>query len=275
MNHPYVRKWIRRYIEEDLGRGDITTEILNLNKSVKAVILAKENGVLAGLPFVREIFSILGNVSIRELKKEGETFSRGEILLELKGSAKSILAGERLSLNILQSLSGIATLTREFCNVLKGTRIKILDTRKTTPGYRYFEKYAVRVGGGLNHRYALYDMILIKDNHKKAAGGLEKILRNIEKGISPSYKVEVEVESLEELETVLKYDRVDMVLLDNFSPEEVKTAVEIIKGKVLVEVSGNINLNNLRDYTVEGVDFISSGSIIYGASWVDLSLKIL
>jgi len=275
VNHPYVRKWIRRYIEEDLGRGDITTEILNLNKSVKAVILAKENGVLAGLPFVREIFSILGNVSIRELKKEGETFSRGEILLELKGSAKSILTGERLSLNILQSLSGIATLTREFCNVLKGTRIKILDTRKTTPGYRYFEKYAVRVGGGLNHRYALYDMILIKDNHKKAAGGLEKILRNIEKGISPSYKVEVEVESLEELETVLKYDRVDMVLLDNFSPEEVKTAVEIIKGKVLVEVSGNINLNNLRDYTVEGVDFISSGSIIYGASWIDLSLKIL
>ncbi|RLJ70676.1 nicotinate-nucleotide pyrophosphorylase [carboxylating] [Hydrogenivirga caldilitoris] len=274
MNRLFIRSQLQRFLEEDLGTGDITTELVCSEETVRAVIKAKSDGILAGLPFVQELFLMLGGVYVRPCVSEGSEFKRGDTLIELEGRADQILMGERLALNILQSLSGIATRTREFVKALEGTGVKILDTRKTTPGYRFFEKYAVRVGGGKNHRFALYDMVLIKDNHKRVAGEVEEVIRRIKEKVSPAYKIEVEVESLEELDKVLTLG-VDIVMLDNFSPEEVKEAVKLVKERAEVEVSGNITLENVKEYAVEGVNYISSGSIIYGASWCDLSLKVL
>ncbi len=271
---PFVRKELLRFLEEDIGRGDITSEAICRGEYIKAHIKAKSEGVLAGSPFAEEIFKILGRVQINFSKKEGEVFKEGELLAELEGDAYTILSAERTVLNLLQSLSGIATRARLFAETLSGTNIKILDTRKTTPGFRFFEKYAVRIGGGLNHRYALYDMILIKDNHKKVAGGIKEAIRKAKEKFGHIYKIEVEIENLLELEEALS-EGADIVMLDNFEPEQVKEAIQLIKGKVKVEVSGNINLKNLGQYAIKGVDFISAGTIIYGASWADLSLKVL
>ena len=274
MNRIFVLEKLKEFLNEDIGYQDLTTEGIYRGERAKAVVKAKEEGVLAGVLFVKELFDLLGDVEIKPIKKEGETFSRGEIILEIEGDAKSILMGERVALNLLQRLSGIATTTRRFVEKLEPKGIKILDTRKTTPGFRFFEKYAVRVGGGTNHRFALYDMVLIKDNHKKVAGGLSEAVKRVREKISPVYKIEVEVENLGELEEALGLG-VDIVMLDNFSPEQVKEAVKLIKGRCLVEVSGNITLENLEDYAIEGVNFISSGSIIHSSRWIDLSLKIL
>lgn len=274
MNKLLVRKKLSEFLEEDVGFRDITTEGIYRGEKVKAVIKAKGEGVLAGSPFVEELFSMLGNVNVNFLIKEGEFFRKGEIIAQLHGSAREILMGERLALNILQRLSGIAYTTRKFIEKLKGKNIKILDTRKTTPGFRFFEKYAVKVGGGENHRFALYDMVLIKDNHKKVAGSLREAVKRVREKVSPVYKIEVEVESLRELKEALELD-IDIVMLDNFSPEDVKRAVEMSKGKLLIEVSGNITLENVHSYAIEGVNFISSGSIIHSSNWVDISLKIL
>ena len=237
-------------------------------------MVAKDEGVLAGLPFVEELFLMVGGVYVKPLKNEGSLFTEGEVLLEIEGRALEILSCERLALNLLQSLSGIATYTRSLVEALEGTNIKLLDTRKTTPGYRFFEKYAVRVGGGKNHRFALYDMVLIKDNHKRVAGGLKEAVKLVKEKVGPAYKIEVEVENLTEVEEALS-EGVDIIMLDNFSPEEVKEAVKIVNGRVKVEVSGGINLENIKDYAVEGVDFISCGSVIHHAPWVDLSLRVL
>ncbi|WP_461828596.1 carboxylating nicotinate-nucleotide diphosphorylase [Aquifex sp.] len=274
MNRILIREKLKEFLNEDLGYQDLTTEGIYRGEKAKAVIKAKERGILAGLPFVEEIFSLLGGVELKALRREGESFKAGDILLELEGDAKSILTGERVALNILQRLSGIATTTRKFAEKLEPKGIKILDTRKTTPGFRYFEKYAVRVGGGTNHRFALYDMVLIKDNHKKVAGGLREAVRRVREKISPVYKIEVEVENLKELEEALELG-VDIIMLDNFSPREVREAVNLVNGRCLIEVSGNVTLENLEDYAVEGVNFISSGSIIHSSRWIDLSLKIL
>ncbi len=274
MNRLFVRSQLQRFLEEDLGTGDLTTELIVSEETARAVVRAKERGILAGLPFVQELFLMLGGVYVKPLVSEGSEFREGDTILELEGRAEIILSGERVALNILQSLSGIATRTREFVKALEGTGIRILDTRKTTPGYRFFEKYAVRVGGGSNHRFALYDMVLIKDNHKRVAGGLEPAVRRVRERVSPAYRIEVEVENLEELEKALELG-VDMVMLDNFSPEEVREAVKVVRGRAEVEVSGGITLENIGDYAIEGVDYISSGSIIYCASWIDLSLKVL
>ena len=274
MNPLIIGEKIKEFLNEDIGFQDITTEGIYRGEKVKALIKAKEKGILAGSPFAEEVFKLLGDVNVTFFKKEGESFYEGEAIAEIEGDAKSILMGERVSLNILQRLSGIATTTRKFVEILKGKNIKILDTRKTTPGFRFFEKYAVKVGGGKNHRFALYDMVLIKDNHKKVAGGLKEAVRRVKERVSPVYKIEVEVENLRELEEAINCC-VDIVMLDNFSPEEVKEAVKIAKGKVLIEVSGNITLENVNDYAIEGVNFISSGSIIHSSRWIDLSLKIL
>ncbi len=274
MNKILIREKLKEFLNEDLGYQDITTEGIYRGERAKAIIKAKESGVLSGLPFVEELFHLLGKVEIKTSKKEGESFKAGDTLIELEGDAKSILTGERVALNILQRLSGIATTTRKFVKKLEPKGIKILDTRKTTPGFRFFEKYAVRVGGGTNHRFALYDMVLIKDNHKKVAGSLKEAVKRVRERISPVYKIEVEVENLKELEEALELG-VDTVMLDNFLPEEVKEAVKLVNGRCLVEVSGNITLENLEEYAIEGVHFISSGSIIYSSRWIDLSLKIL
>ncbi len=274
MNELLVREKLIEFLNEDIGTGDITTEGIYRGEKTEAVIKAKEDGVLAGSPFVIELFNILGDVKVNFKKREGEEFKKGEVLATLEGNARSILMGERTALNLLQRLSGIATTAKKFVKKLEKKGIRILDTRKTTPGFRLFEKYAVRIGGGTNHRFALYDMVLIKDNHKKVAGGLKEAVNRVREKISPFYKIEVEVESIEELREALDL-KVDIIMLDNFSPEDVRKAIELINGRALIEVSGNITLENLELYAVEGVDFISSGSIIHSSRWVDISLKIL
>ncbi len=268
-----IEKQILRFLEEDIGYGDITTESIHRGEELRAVIKAKEEGVLAGIDFALKVFELLGDFKVIYRAQEGKEFKKGEELLVLEGPGDVLLKGERTALNLLQRLSGIATLTRQFVKRLEGTKTKLLDTRKTTPGLRYFEKYAVRVGGALNHRFALYDMVLIKDNHKVMAGGIKEAIRRVKEKLSPAYKVEVEIESLEELEVALELG-VDMVLLDNLSPQEIKEALKLIKGRCLVEVSGNITLENIKDYALEGVDFISSGAITHSARWIDLSMKV-
>ncbi|NPA32584.1 MAG: carboxylating nicotinate-nucleotide diphosphorylase [Aquificae bacterium] len=269
-----MREKLREFLEEDLLWGDLTTDALVRGESVSAVIVAKGEGVLAGGVFVDELFGMLGGVRVEWLVREGEPFGKGTELARLFGDAGSILKGERLALNILQRLSGIALTAKRFSDILKEKNIYLLDTRKTTPGFRFFEKYAVRVGGGKNHRFGLFDMVLIKDNHKRVAGGLEEALRRVRERVSPVYKVEVEVESIGELEVALGLG-VDMVMLDNFSPEEVREAVALARGKVLIEVSGNITLENVNLYAIEGVNFISAGCVTHSSRWVDISLRIL
>lgn len=268
-----VERQLLRFLEEDLGHGDLTTEGVFRGEFARAVILAKEEGILAGMPFCIKVFELLGAVKLLEAKDDGCSFSKGEVLLVLEGPADVLLKAERTALNLLERLSGVATQTNRFVKALEGTNIRLLDTRKTTPGLRYFEKYAVRVGGGTNHRFALYDMVLIKDNHKAIAGGLREAIRRVREKVSPVYRIEVEVESLKEVEEALS-EGVDIIMLDNFTPELVREAVRLIGGKALVEVSGNISLDNIRDYTIEGVDFISAGAIIHSARFLDMSMKL-
>ncbi|SHK41687.1 carboxylating nicotinate-nucleotide diphosphorylase [Thermocrinis minervae] len=274
MMEPFIDKRLLEFLEEDIGHGDVTTLGVFRGERVRAQIKAKEEGVVAGLLFAKRVFELLGEAHITLMVQEGDWVVKGDVLMEIDAAGDVVLSGERTALNLLQRLSGIATMTREFVKRLEGTKVRLLDTRKTTPGLRFFEKYAVRVGGGNNHRFALYDMVLIKDNHKRLAGSIREAVRRVRERIGPSYKVEVEVESLEELEEAL-FCGVDMVLLDNFSPQMVEEAVNLIKGRLLVEVSGNITLENIREYAIEGVDFISVGAITHSARWIDLSLKVL
>jgi nicotinate-nucleotide pyrophosphorylase (carboxylating) len=241
-------------------------------------VVAKDSGILAGLPFAVRVFRLLGGeLNIISAIREGSSFKKGDILLELEGNAKTLLMGERVALNILQRLSGIATKTRRMVEKIQDLPVKLLDTRKTTPGFRLFEKYAVKVGGGENHRFALYDMVMIKDNHIKMAGSVEEAVRRVRQLISPVYKVEVEVSTFEELLKVLTLP-IDIVMLDNFSLEDAKEAVSIIRQErpdLLIEISGGINEANIRSYAETGCDLISSGSIIHSARWLDLSMKFV
>jgi nicotinate-nucleotide pyrophosphorylase (carboxylating) len=278
MNPLLVDELLKGYLNEDIGRVDLTTEGVFRGERARAAVVAKESGVLAGLPFALRVFKLLGGeVKVLSAKREGSPFENGEILIELEGNAKTLLMGERVALNILQRLSGIAAKTRRMVERIRDLPVKLLDTRKTTPGFRLFEKYAVKVGGGENHRYALYDMVMIKDNHIKLAGSVEEAVKRIKELIPPVYKIEVEVSNWEELLKVLKLP-VDIVMLDNFPVKEAKEAVEVIRRErpdMEVEISGGINEENIRDYALTGCDYISSGSIIHSARWLDLSMELL
>ena len=269
----FVEELLKNFLKEDIATGDITTEGVCRGEKAIGTIKAKEGGVLAGMPFAIRVFELLGDIKLIYAKTDGESFQKGETLMTLEGPAQVLLKGERTALNILQRLSGIATLTNKMVKELEGTNIELLDTRKTTPGFRYFEKYAVKVGGGKNHRFGLYDMVLIKDNHKKVAGSLREAVRRVKQMVGPAYRVEVEVESLEELSEALSCE-VDVVMLDNFSPEDAKKAVNMVRGKVKVEVSGNITPENIKEYAIEGVNYISCGFITHSARWIDMSMKI-
>ncbi|WP_096603132.1 carboxylating nicotinate-nucleotide diphosphorylase [Hydrogenobacter hydrogenophilus] len=273
MPEHFAEELLKNFLKEDIATGDITTEGVCRGEKAIGTIKAKEEGMLAGMPFAIRVFELLGDVKVIYAKTDGESFQKGETLMTLEGPAEVLLKGERTALNILQRLSGIATLTNKIVKELKGTNIELLDTRKTTPGFRYFEKYAVKVGGGKNHRFGLYDMVLIKDNHKKVAGSLREAVRRVKQMVGPAYRVEVEVESLEELSEALSCE-VDVVMLDNFSPKDVRRAVELVKGKVKVEVSGNITPENIKEYAIEGVNYISCGFITHSAKWIDMSMKI-
>lgn len=269
----FVRKKIMQFLEEDIGWSDITTDNLCVDRFITADFVAKEDLVLAGIDIVSEVFNIIdSDINFKKIKDDGSFIGKGEVIATVKGSGKSILKCERVALNIMQRLSGIATQTKRYTDALSGLKTKILDTRKTTPGFRAFEKYAVYIGGGKNHRFALYDMVMLKDNHIKLVGSISKAVSCIKENISPMVKVEVEVSNIEEFKEALDTE-VDIIMLDNMTVEEVKEAVDVNTSKKLLEVSGNITLENIRMYAQTGVDFISSGALIHSAKWSDISLK--
>lgn len=277
-----VKEAIRLAISEDEGHGDITSIlVISPRKTATAHIIAKEDFILAGMPFLRQIFMTVDkDLRLKIFFKEGSHVKKGDLIAEGKGRAKSLLLSERVSLNILQRVSGIATLTNAFIRKLSGLPTVIVDTRKTTPGMRFMEKYAVRIGGGVNHRFGLYDGILIKDNHIKIAGSIAKALK-LARQAHHLVKVEVEVKNIEELKEAL-IGGADVVMLDNMTIEDMKNAMMIRdeitdsrKRRVLLEASGGVSLENVRVIAETGVDIISIGSLTHSARAVDISMKIV
>ena len=271
----WLDKVVRRALEEDLGTGDLTANsIVPADLKTVGLIQSKETGVLAGLEVARRVFARLDpGIQFRGLVEDGERMQPGALIAEVVGSGRSILSGERVALNFLQRLSGIATLTSRCVERIHGSSTRIVDTRKTTPGLRALEKYAVRVGGGCNHRFGLYDMVMIKDNHIKMAGGIREAVESARKKVSPMVKIEVEVEDLSQLEEALSVG-VDVVMLDNMSPALMKEAVSLAKGRVLLEASGGIKEENLTAVAETGVDFISMGALTHSSRSLDISLDL-
>jgi nicotinate-nucleotide pyrophosphorylase (carboxylating) len=273
---PAVERIVELALAEDLGRGDVTTQ-LSVPAGVRAhgEILAKQEGVLAGAPLVRKVYECLGGppVTVQEVVPEGDTFLAGKVLLTLSGGAATLLTGERVALNFLQRLCGVATLTRRYVSAVQGTSARIVDTRKTSPGMRVLEKYAVRMGGGSNHRFGLDDGVLIKDNHIVAAGGIGPAVAGVKAGAPHTIKVEVECTNLTEVDQALAAG-VDAILLDNMSVEQLAQAVQHIRKRVLVEASGGMTLETIRAVAETGVDLISVGALTHSARAVDLSMRM-
>lgn len=266
---------IRLALAEDIGQGDITSLLtVPAESDARAVIRAKEDLVLAGMPFVKKVFHALDAlVEIKTLRGEGERLGRGAEVAHIAGKARSLLAGERVALNILQRVSGIATLTRSFADKVADLPVRLADTRKTVPGMRLMEKYGVRAGGGANHRFGLFDGILIKDNHIAVAGGVGKALA-LAKKAHHLMKIEIEVKSFDELAEALA-GGADIIMLDNMPPGEMKKAVAFAKGRALLEASGGVTADNLRQIAETGVDIVSVGALTHSARAMDLSMKIV
>jgi len=264
--------FILQALDEDFGDGDITTNYLDLERtSTVAYMIAKAEGIVAGVDIGIRVFKLLDNeLKTTVYKKDGDPVKPFEEILRIEGNPSSILKAERTALNFIQRLSGIATKTWHFTKLIEHTRTKILDTRKTTPLLRRLEKYAVRVGGGFNHRIGLYDMVLIKENHIRAVGGITEAVRRV-KQHNTTYKVEVEVTNLTELEEAFR-SQVDRVLLDNMNLKAIKQAVKKYRGKVELEVSGGVNEDNIREYAETGVDYISIGALTHTCKALDISL---
>lgn len=273
-----TREFIAAALSEDVGSGDYST-LASIPAAVegKAVLKVKENGLIAGLQLAEEIFRYLQpDIQFTPYKRDGDRVSKGEIAFEVAAKVHTILTAERLVLNCMQRMSGIATLTNTYADKIKGYNTKILDTRKTTPLFREYEKQAVRIGGGYNHRMGLYDMIMLKDNHIDFCGGIEKAIQKTNDYLlanNLNLKIEVETRSLDDVRRVLATGNVHRIMLDNFSPEMVEEAITLISGKYETEASGGINLDNIVAYARTGVDYVSCGAIIHHAVSMDLSLK--
>ncbi|RFT15366.1 MAG: Quinolinate phosphoribosyltransferase [decarboxylating] [Candidatus Saccharicenans subterraneus] len=267
-------------LDEDLPAGDITTEaIIPEEELARAVFQAKQVGVLAGIEVAARVFNRLDpEVEFIKRLEDGQEFQPGQVLAEVSGRAASLLKGERTALNFLQRLSGVASLTRLFVEATRGTRARILDTRKTTPGWRQLEKYAVRMGGGTNHRMSLSDMMLIKDNHLRQAGGIAPALKKAREYLRArslsEVKIEVEATSLDEVREALD-NGADWIMLDNMTVEEIRAAVELVSGRVPLEASGRVNLQNVRELALAGVDYISVGALTHSFKSADISLEFL
>lgn len=269
---------IRLWLEEDIGSGDITTmTTISEDRQGVGIIHVKEDGILAGIPVAEAVFRVVDpSLSFRAVRQDGERIVKGTVLAEVHGSIRSILLGERLALNLMQRLSGIATRTREYVDVLDGVPTRLVDTRKTTPGHRTLEKYAVRVGGGHNHRFGLYDAVMIKDNHIKGAGGITQAVAAARSQIPHTMKIEVEVEGFAQLEEAMAANA-DIIMLDNMKPADMSQAVGILKANkphILVEASGNVNLSTIRGIAETGVDVISVGRLTYSVQALDISLDL-
>jgi nicotinate-nucleotide pyrophosphorylase (carboxylating) len=273
MLSPAIDGLIRTALDEDIGPGDVTTAAtITPGTMARAELVAKEEFVLAGLDIVRRVFEILdARVAFEGLSKDGLTVRRGEVFAWLKGDAASLLQGERVALNLLQRLSGVATLTARFVREVAGTGATIVDTRKTTPGLRALEKYAVRVGGGGNHRMALYDGVLIKENHAAAAGGITTAVTRARRQAPHTLKIEVEVRDLNEVAEALAAGA-DILLLDNMDLAQLRAAVELVAGRAVTEASGGVNLETVRAIAETGVDLISVGALTHSYRSVDISM---
>ncbi len=274
-----IHHFIQQALAEDLGEGDHSTlGSIPASKKSKAHLLVKDDGIIAGLTIAQKIFhEVDPALQITFYKKEGDTIQKGEIAFVVEGSARSILSAERLVLNCMQRMSGIATYTNQLCKLIEGTGAQLMDTRKTTPNFRLMEKWAVAIGGGKNHRYALYDMVMLKDNHTDMAGGIRAAIENIKRYLAENkkdLKIEVETRTLAEVEEVLHVGGVDVIMLDNMSVQEMKQAVKLISGKFKTEASGGITETTLRSVAECGVDYISVGALTHSVKSLDLSLKV-
>ena len=278
LNRSILLPFIQSALKEDLGDGDHTSlATIPANKQGNARLLIKETGVLAGVEVALEVFKAVDpELKVRIHLRDGSLVKSGDIAFDVSGSSRSILAAERLVLNIMQRMSGIATQTQRVVKLLEGTKTKVLDTRKTTPGMRFLEKMAVKIGGGVNHRFGLYDMILIKDNHVDYAGGIQAAIQSARKYLIEhqlDIPVEIEVRSLEELQAVIDYGQIDRILIDNFDFERLSVAVAMVNGKYITEASGGITLDNVKQFAECGVDFVSMGALTHSVKSLDMSLK--
>ena len=263
-------------LREDISDEDVTTNsVMRTYKRGEAQLICKEDGVIAGMDIFQRVFELLeSDIQVEKYVSDGAEVKKGDILAVLRGDIRVILSGERTALNYLQRMSGIATYTRSVARLLEGSHTKLLDTRKTTPNMRIFEKYAVRVGGGNNHRYNLSDGVMLKDNHIAAAGSITNAVKMAKDYASFVRKIEVEVENLEQVKEAVEAGA-DIIMLDNLSVENMKKAIEIIDGRAETECSGNVTKENIEKLTALGVDYISSGALTHSAPILDLSLKNL
>lgn len=272
---PLVQELVARALNEDIWTGDITTEaIIPADRQASGRIWTKVDGVVAGLPLLSIVWQQLGGgVTVELLAQDGQVVTAGTALATLQGSARQILMGERVALNFLQRLSGVATRTSRLTELIKFYNSSIVDTRKTVPGLRVLDKYAVRMGGAVNHRFGLYDAVLIKDNHIAVAGGIKEAVTAARRHLGHTVKIEVETETLEQVAQALE-SRADIIMLDNMSIELMKQAVKLVEGKAIVEASGRITEDEVVEVAKTGVDYISIGAITHSASALDISLDI-
>jgi nicotinate-nucleotide pyrophosphorylase (carboxylating) len=273
-----LQEIIQNALREDIGEGDHSALACIPAEAVgEAKLLVKDSGIIAGVELAEMICKEVDPSLVFETRiKDGSVVTYGDIAFIVRGSARSILGAERLLLNFMQRMSGIATLTQEYVQLIQGTSAKLLDTRKTTPGIRYMEKWAVRIGGGYNHRFALYDMIMLKDNHIDFAGGIREAIERTEmylKSVGKSLKVEIEVRDLHELQQVLDTGKVDRIMLDNFTPDLLSEALKMIDGRFETEASGGITKETIRSFAETGVDYISVGALTHSFKSLDMSLK--
>ncbi len=271
---------IKSALEEDIGDGDHTTlATVPAGARGKVKMFAKQAGILSGTEVAKRVFTLLDStIKVEIFKHDGEPIKKGDTIMHISGSDRSLLTGERLALNFIQRMSGIATFTHQLTESIKGTSCTILDTRKTTPCNRYVEKMAVKAGGADNHRMGLFDMIMIKDNHVDFAGGIEKAIGSVQKYLKEKgkdLKIEIEVRNFEELNRVLETGGVHRIMLDNFSPEEIRKALKLINGKYETEASGGIGIDNIRRYAETGIDFISVGALTHQIRSLDISIVTL
>ncbi len=271
-----LRDLIRIALSEDIGSGDITTEAtIPVDADTKARMVAKDNGIVAGVEVAGEVFhQINPSLDIKVYKEDGDSIKSGDVVMEVKGHARSLFTAERVALNIVQRMSGIATYTRQLCSRLEGTGAQLMDTRKTTPGFRMLEKWAVAIGGGVNHRYNLSDMILLKDNHIDVAGGIGLAISKV-KQVHAGKKIEVETRTLKEVQEVLDAGGADIILLDNMGVTDLSAAVKLIAGRCKTEASGGISPALLPEIAATGVDFISMGALTHSYRSLDLNFKVM
>jgi nicotinate-nucleotide pyrophosphorylase (carboxylating) len=266
---------ITKALEEDWGYGDWTTDLcVPKNKNVQAKIIAKEDLLVSGVDIAERVFhKVDPDLKITAHVQNGSQVKNRDVLLEIEGSARSILKGERVALNFFGRMCGISTLARQYVDALKGTKARLLDTRKTTPGLRILEKSATMVGGARNHRFGLCDGVMVKENHIRAAGGITRALELLLESLPPTIKIEVETTNLDEVKEALA-GGADIIMLDNMSIAEMKEATQFVAGRALLEASGNVRLSNVREVAETGVDFISTSAVITSARWSDLSLLV-